>query len=196
MNHISYNNDLPERYDNWCNCGTYIMWVTNPFLNWISGPLHEIEPIPNTINEAGSLNWNNAWVPGEYLLLLLIYYMIIATMMFLMTYCYIHWICITQPSSEKFLLVVGSNQQEKLQLVSMKRGRDFGKLSSNEVVYIVPFPSRLRDLCGIEDREIVRARGNGWLQGNSIFQTQHGRCTYELRDCDRSHKLKPCKILA
>lgn len=64
----------------------------------------------------------------------------------------------------------------------MKRGRDFGKLSSDEIVYIIPVPSQLRDLCGMEGKEIVRARGNGWLQGNSIFQKQHGRCTYELTE--------------
>lgn len=61
----------------------------------------------------------------------------------------------------------------------MKWKRDFGTLSSDQDVYVIPLPSRLRDLCGIEDRKIVRAIGSGWLQGNSIFQTQHGRCTYK-----------------
>lgn len=34
--------------------------------------------------------------------------------------------------------------------------------------------SRLRNHYGLGSRNIIRARGNSWLQGNPVFQKQHG----------------------
>ena len=45
--------------------------------------------------------------------------------------------------------------------------------------------------CQRGGREIVRARGDGWHQGNSVFQTQQGWCTDELMGPTGSAQLKP-----
>lgn len=41
-------------------------------------------------------------------------------------------------------------------------------------------PQRIRDPCGRRHRKIVRARGGGGLQGNSVFWTEQGSCTCVL----------------
>lgn len=50
----------------------------------------------------------------------------------------------------------------------------FGVFSPNWNAFLTPFPSRFRDLC----RRVCR--GGGWLQENSVFQTQQGWRTYDL----------------
>lgn len=42
------------------------------------------------------------------------------------------------------------------------------------------FLSRLRNPHGLEDRKIAGARGDGWIQGNSAFQKNQGRCTHKF----------------
>lgn len=46
-------------------------------------------------------------------------------------------------------------------------------------IYITSPISRLRDHYGRGSRKIIRARGNSWLQGNTVFQKQHGSYTNE-----------------
>jgi hypothetical protein len=63
---------------------------------------------------------------------------------------------------------------------------DFGALNPKcDDVFIKAPPApppRLRDLYRRGGRKILRTRGDGWLQGNRIFQTQQDWCSYELRD--------------
>ena len=46
--------------------------------------------------------------------------------------------------------------------------RDLGTLSPKWDVFIKPFPSGLRKLCGRGSRKIIRARGGGRHQGNCL----------------------------
>lgn len=48
-------------------------------------------------------------------------------------------------------------------------------------MYLTP-PSRPRDLSRRGGREIIKGRGGGWHQGNSIFQTQQNWYTHELTE--------------
>lgn len=48
VNHVSNNNDLPESYDHWCNCGRNVMGIAKHLLSGISGPFYEMECIFNT----------------------------------------------------------------------------------------------------------------------------------------------------
>lgn len=61
--------------------------------------------------------------------------------------------------------------------------------------FITPLPSRLRDL---HWRGGCRKRGGGWLQGNSMIQTQQDWCTYELTETVAEqqdlHRFKSDKI--
>lgn len=47
-------------------------------------------------------------------------------------------------------------------------------------IYISRFFPQERDLHRRRDRKILRAKGSGYHQGKSIFQTQQGICTYEF----------------
>lgn len=48
-------------------------------------------------------------------------------------------------------------------------------------VFIISLPSGFKDLCR------RGCRGGGWLQGNSVFQTQQGWCTYKLTETVTGH---------
>lgn len=62
VNYVSYNNDVPERHAHWRYCGTDVMGVTNHFFSWISGQLHEMEPITDTVYEATNMRLDMSWV--------------------------------------------------------------------------------------------------------------------------------------
>lgn len=63
---------------------------------------------------------------------------------------------------------------------NVQRARDLGSLSPKLDVFITSLPSKL--LLGREGWETVRARADGCLQGNNIFQTQHCQCTHEYNE--------------
>lgn len=62
--------------------------------------------------------------------------------------------------------------------MTLTGGGDFGGRRYKREA--TPLPSRLRDPHGNRSRKILRARGGGRLQGNSIYQIQQGRYTNEL----------------
>lgn len=56
-----------------------------------------------------------------------------------------------------------------------------GCLTLNGTPISYPSPnSRLRNHHGLGSRKIIRVRGNNWLQGNPVFQKQHGSYINEL----------------
>lgn len=74
-----------------------------------------------------------------------------------------------------------------------------GQPAENETVecpkwdtHATPLPSRLRIFSerrgGVGVGKILRVRGSCWNQGNSVYQTQLGGCTYEGGDCDSMQK--------
>lgn len=75
-----------------------------------------------------------------------------------------------------------TNTEMDPQMNNAQRVRDIGALGPQLDVFIIPFPSRLMELCGMEGKNILRARGGGQLQENSVLQTQQCRCTY-IRTC-------------
>lgn len=54
-------------------------------------------------------------------------------------------------------------------------------LEYSEVNRPISYSSRLGNLCERRNRKILRTRGGRWLQRNSIYQTQQGRCEYEFK---------------
>lgn len=69
----------------------------------------------------------------------------------------------------------------------MCRVWDFGALHPPWDVLIKLLPSRLIDIYGKGSRSIVRGRGEGWLQGNSVIQTQQDWYMYELTSILKIH---------
>lgn len=53
---------------------------------------------------------------------------------------------------------------------------------------------KLRDQLGRETGKVVRGRGNGSLQQNSVLRTGACSCTYS--NCGYMHTVKPASILA
>lgn len=90
----------------------------------------------------------------------------------LIAYCY------TQRSVLSSIHLKGSSScnrwelTEKLTVRQCSEMRDFGLLSHKRNVFAKCLPSTLRKPCRRESRKIIWARGNGWLPGTGIVQTQ------------------------
>lgn len=69
MNSGTYNREMPERYTGAIVTHTNIIGVTSHYLNWIYGPLHEMEPITYTDEVGKNLKLNRSWALEEILLL-------------------------------------------------------------------------------------------------------------------------------
>ena len=82
---------------------------------------------------------------------------------------------------------------------SVKSLRHVDTVSHKWIDYIKALLSKLRNLFKRGNRKIIRAKGERWLQGNSIFQTKQSWCIYKHSDTvevlTRFEKIKPDKII-
>lgn len=84
-----------------------------------------------------------------------------------------------------------NSQLDNVQRISLHGGSAINGTSC-------PLPTRIREHCGRKGTKIVRAKGQGRLDGNNVFWTCQDQCANELQllPVEQLCKIKPTSIPA